>query len=85
MKNLFLIIDGGLLTEPVPRRTIPCDKVIRFEVPANDDPSPETYGRGFLRALDDAPSFDYDTAESAGCILDFEYNGIPARNGFIRD
>jgi hypothetical protein len=85
VKNLFLIIDGGLMTEPAPRGMIPCDKVVRFETPACEDRAPATPEPSFLRALDDEPGFDLDGAESPGCILDFEYNGVPARHGFIRD
>lgn len=73
------------MTAPAPRRTMPCDKVVRFEIPAYDGPYPATSERGFLHALEDDPGLDQAGVESPGCILDFEYNGIPARNGFIFD
>lgn len=73
------------MTAPASRRAMPDDKVIRFETPANDAQSPAPAEPSFLRALDDEPGFDLDGAESPGCILDFEYNGVPARHGFIRD
>lgn len=73
------------MTAPASRRAVRSDKVVRFETPASDAQSPSIYEPSFLRALDDNQGFDLDAAESTACILDFEYNGVPARNGFIRD
>lgn len=85
MKNLFQVIEGGLVTATGARRTILCDKVIRFETPPEFERPPSRYEYGFLRSLDEDVGFDSEAAEPAGCILDFEYNGVPARRGFIRD
>jgi hypothetical protein len=81
----FSIIEGGLAAARETRRAPVADKVVRFENPTGDDEPPATYGRVGLHALDDEEGFGLVPAGALGHILDFEYNGVPARHGFLRD
>lgn len=85
MNPPFLIIEGGLATAPAPRRARLSDKVVRFENPPHDhEPAPAEENSG-LHALGDTEDFRPTGHRPAACILDFEYNGVPARHGFIHD
>ncbi len=81
----FSIIEGGLATARETRRAPASDKVVRFENPLERPEPPAAPGSVGLHALDDDESFGLVPAGALGHILDFEYNGVPARHGFLRD
>ena len=85
MKNPFLIIDGGLATRPVSRREPADDKLVRFEAPTHDSETASSHGSSGLHLVDDSESYGLIPSHALGCVLDFEYNGVPARHGFLLD
>jgi len=85
VKNPFLIIDGGLATRPVSRREPADDKLVRFEAPMHDNETAASPGSSGLRLLEESEGYGLIPSHALGCVLDFEYNGVPARHGFLLD